>query len=127
MFEKCPAARRRGTASPFTLSPDTPLTTLCHPARMARFRSRRRDRGLLLPAAVFVGLFGGTTYLLTPDAPGKAEVMDEITKRTTDHHYSGCREARANNHENMNSWEPSYRSSMDGDGDGVACETYWGS
>tara|TARA_R110000787_G_scaffold47687_3_gene115352 strand:+ start:893 stop:1177 length:285 start_codon:yes stop_codon:yes gene_type:complete len=94
---------------------------------MARFRSRRRDNGLLLPAAVFVGLFVGTTYVLTPEAPGKAEVMAAVTKRTTDHHYSGCREARANNHENIDFWEPSYRSEMDGDEDGVACESYRGS
>lgn len=94
---------------------------------MGRFRSRRSDKGLLLPVAVVVGLFGGTTYILTPDAPGKALVMDAISKRTTDHHYSGCREARANNHEDIDSWEPSYRAEMDGDDDGVACESYWGS
>lgn len=94
---------------------------------MARFRSPRRDKGFLLPVAVFVSLFGGTTYMLTPDAPGKALVMDAISKRTTDQHYSGCRDARANNHENIDSWEPSYRSRMDGDGDGVACESYYGS
>ena len=90
---------------------------------MARFRSRRRDKGLLLPAAVFVGLFGATTYVLTPDAPGKVEVLEAVSKRNTDQHYSGCRDARASKHENINSWEPSYRSSMDSDGDGVACET----
>lgn len=94
---------------------------------MARFRSHRRYKGLLLPVAVFVGIFGGTTNILTPDAPGKALVIEAISKRTTDQHYSGCREARANNRENIDAWEPSYRSSMDGDGDGVACETYWGS
>ncbi len=92
---------------------------------MARFRSHRRYKGLLLPVAVFVGIFGGATYILTPDAPGKTLVMEAISKRTTDQHYGGCREARANNHENIDAWEPSYRSSMDGDGDGVACETYW--
>lgn len=94
---------------------------------MAKFRSRRRSKGILLPAAVFVGLFVGTTYVLTPEAPGKAEVMAAVTKRTTDQHYSGCREARANNHENIDFWEPSYRSEMDGDDDGVACESYYGS
>lgn len=94
---------------------------------MARFRSKRRDKGLLLPVAVFVGLFGGITYVLTPDAPGKAQVMAAVSKRTTDQHYSGCHKARSNNHENINSWEPLYRSSTGGDGDGVACETYWGS
>lgn len=94
---------------------------------MARFRSHRRDKGLLLPAAVFVALFGATTYILTPDAPGKAYLIETISKRNTDQHYSGCDEARANNHENIDSWEPSYRSEMDGDGDGVACESYRGS
>jgi hypothetical protein len=92
----------------FTVSTDGPLTTLCHPLPMARLRSRRRDRGLLLPVAVFVGIFGGTTYILTPDAPGKAYLIETLSKRNTDQHYSGCDEARANNHENIDSWEPSY-------------------
>lgn len=94
---------------------------------MNRVRARRRDKGLLLPLAIFVGLFGGTTYVLTPDAPGKSLVIKAITKRMTDHHYKGCDEARANGHENIDSWEPSYRASMDGDEDGIACESYWAS
>ncbi|WP_409514932.1 excalibur calcium-binding domain-containing protein [Brevundimonas sp.] len=48
----------------------------------------------------------------------------EWSKRTTDQRYSGCSEARANKHEDIASWEPSYREHMDGDGDGLACEPY---
>ena len=78
----------------------------------------------LAPAGAFALVFGGTTYVLTPEAPGKAAVRAEWTRRTTDQHYSGCRQARANGHENIASWEPSYRETMDGDGDGLACEPY---
>jgi hypothetical protein len=76
----------------------------------------------MVGSAAFVVVFAGTTYVLTPDAPGKAEVPREWSKRTIDQHYSGCAEARANQHEDIASGEPSYRDSMDGDGDGLACE-----
>ncbi|AZS23439.1 excalibur calcium-binding domain-containing protein [Caulobacter sp. FWC26] len=48
------------------------------------------------------------------------------TKAPGDQHFSGCRAARAAGRENIPSWDPSYRSSMDGDGDGLACEPYRG-
>ncbi|WP_196233044.1 excalibur calcium-binding domain-containing protein [Sphingomonas segetis] len=37
-------------------------------------------------------------------------------------HYSGCDEVRAAGKAPLHSGEPGYRSDMDGDGDGVACE-----
>ena len=77
-----------------------------------------------MPFAAFVFCFGTTTYLLTPDAPGKDVLQAEWDKRTTDQHYRSCDAARANGHENIRSWEPSYRESMDRDGDGSACEPY---
>jgi hypothetical protein len=77
-----------------------------------------------LPVAVFVGLFGATTYAVTPEAPGRAEVISNIEKRFKDQRYGGCAEARANRHEDIGAWEPSYRPAMDGDGDGFACEPY---
>lgn len=72
--------------------------------------------------ATFVAVFLGATYLLSPDAVGKAALGQAWTKRTTDQHYSGCAAARRNHHENIGAWEPSYRAHMDGDGDGLACE-----
>ncbi|WP_168047802.1 excalibur calcium-binding domain-containing protein [Brevundimonas alba] len=92
-----------------------------------------RWRDLALPAAIFVALFGATTYALSPrPVEVSAEVSQMETaapksgKRFTDQHYAGCNAARANDHENIAAWEPSYRLKMDGDGDGVACEPYRG-
>lgn len=78
----------------------------------------------LAGTGTFAIAFAGATYVLSPDAPGKAELRREWSKRTTDQYYSGCGQARANNHEGIASWEPSYRVHMDGDGDGLACEPY---
>jgi len=78
----------------------------------------------LAGTGAFAIAFSGTTYLLAPEAPGKPEIRREWNKRTKDQHYSGCGHARANHHEDIASWEPSYRAHMDGDGDGHACEPY---
>lgn len=92
---------------------------------MARIRqNRRKQPGWVAPVTAFAVVFGGTSYLLAPEAPGKAAIGAEWTKRTTDQHYSGCSQARANRHHDIGSWEPSYRPEMDGDGDGLACEPY---
>lgn len=40
--------------------------------------------------------------------------------------YSGCREVRAAGAAPLNRGEPGYRSAMDGDDDGIACESYGG-
>lgn len=40
----------------------------------------------MVGSAAFAVVFAGTTYVLTPDAPGKAEVRREWSKRTTDQH-----------------------------------------
>lgn len=77
-----------------------------------------------MPTGVFCSVFLAASYILTPDAPGKAAIESEWNKRTTDQHYSGCDEARANDHEDIGSWEPSYREEMDGDADGLACEPH---
>ena len=41
-----------------------------------------------------------------------------------DQHFSGCDAARAAGRVNITSSDPSYRASMDGDGDGLACEPF---
>jgi len=41
-------------------------------------------------------------------------------------HWSGCREARAAGTTPIYRGEPGYRSEMDGDDDGIACEPYRG-
>jgi hypothetical protein len=43
-----------------------------------------------------------------------------------DQHFRGCDDARAAGRMNIPSWDPSYRAEMDGDGDGLACEPYYG-
>jgi hypothetical protein len=78
----------------------------------------------LAPVWVFAAFFSGTTYALMPDAPGKGVLQSEWAKRTKDQHYAGCSQARANHHEAIGIWEPSYRASMDRDADGLACEPY---
>ncbi len=93
-------------------------------ARVLPYRARQRP--WLAPAGVFAVTFAAALYALTPDAPGKAEMREEWTKRTSDQRYGGCDDARRNNHENIGRWEPSYRPQMDADGDGLACEPWRG-
>ena len=121
----------RGAEASFTLLIDGLETSEVYLGHMARY-PRKRSRGpnskpapiWLVGAGAFVIAFIGASYVLAPDAPGKAELRQEWRKRTTDQHYSGCGQARANDHEDIASWEPSYRDHMDGDGDGLACEPY---
>lgn len=112
---------------------DSLETLAIHNDRMAKPPRRRakRSRRQQNPASLwltglgtFAVAFAGASYALAPNAPGKAELRREWSKRTTDQRYSGCAQARANNHENIVSWEPSYRDDLDGDGDGLACEPY---
>lgn len=99
--------------------------TLHRRRRLRQSQRRTQPTSLwLVGAGTFVIAFGGASYALAPNAPGKAEIRREWTKRTTDQHYAGCSQARANNHQDIASWEPSYRDHMDGDGDGLACEPY---
>jgi hypothetical protein len=39
-------------------------------------------------------------------------------------YYANCADARRAGAAPIHSWQPGYRSEMDGDGDGIACETY---
>lgn len=83
-------------------------------------------RPFQLPFAAIVGLtavvaFALTWFAITPSAP-RAAVASYVEVRTTDQHYSGCTAVRAAGRKDIPSWDPSYRSWMDGDGDGLACE-----
>ena len=82
---------------------------------MARYswskRSRHKSEASavwLAGTAAFAIAFAGATYVLTPYAPGRAELRRQCSKPSTDHRYSGCDQTRANNHEDIASWEPSY-------------------
>lgn len=81
--------------------------------------------------AVFITAFGATMWWTAPDPPGKAKIVElvesqrqAIKARSVDQHYSGCDAARADGRANIPMSDPSYRSHMDGDGDGLACEPY---
>ncbi len=88
-------------------------------------RKRSGPWSLLLEAGlVFVVALGAALYVLTPEAPGRAEVNTFVDSRRTDQHFSGCNDARAAGRENIPRWDPSYREQMDGDGDGLACEPF---
>ncbi len=75
---------------------------------------------------ISVGAFAVTLFAVTPDAPGKPQLYRYVETRTTDQHFSGCRAARAAGRQNIPASDPSYRSFMDGDDDGLACEPYPG-
>jgi hypothetical protein len=108
---------------------------------------------LIVAAAVMLGLAGGFGWsaLLHKDAkpsvPRAAAVTDvsplDMPASASDEetpaiapgdadpaaleqsvHYSGCDEVRAAGKAPLHSGEPGYRSDMDGDGDGVACEPH---
>ena len=103
------------------MSPHPLATGLDDPDDMRRAKARK-PATWVAPVATFTLVFAGVSYGLAPQAPGKDAIRQEWTKRTTDQGYGGCSQARVNRHEDIQAWEPSYRSNMDGDGDGVACE-----
>ncbi|WP_409450276.1 excalibur calcium-binding domain-containing protein [Brevundimonas sp.] len=98
--------------------------------RLVTHRRRRRHGrptpGSRVPFAAVVALtaisaFAVTWFAITPSSP-RAAVVAYVKTRTTDQHYSGCTAVRAAGRKDIPSWDPSYRSWMDGDGDGLACE-----
>ncbi len=98
---------------------------------MAQFRtrSRRKDSFGVTVAIVSVVAFAGALWATSGDAPDLNEIDAWAARQTAseplvDHHFSGCDEARAAGRENIPISDPSYRESMDGDGDGLACEPY---
>lgn len=72
-------------------------------------------------ALTTVAAFAMTWLVITPSSP-RAAVVAYVKVRMTDQHYSGCTAVRAAGRKDIARWDPSYRSSMDGDGDGLACE-----
>lgn len=93
-----------------------------------RYRRSRRTgpRELLVGAAVVGGMIGLASArlpagLARSDAdPAKMHAVEASV------YYAGCREARAARAAPIHEGQPGYRSGMDGDGDGIACEPYFG-
>ena len=89
--------------------------------RRVRPARRFQPSFAIVVALTSVGAFSLTWFLITPSAPGAA-IVAYVETRTTDQHYSGCAAVRAAGRKDIPRWDPSYRSWMDGDGDGLACE-----
>lgn len=76
------------------------------------------DRGFLaLIGTLPLATFGGTWLLASP--PQRPHAAAEAF-------YAGCSEARAAGAAPLLRGQPGYRIGMDGDGDGIACETHVG-
>ena len=89
--------------------------------------TRRRSRQSLSyrDIATFAAIaFAGTLWampkieLATMSPEERAAIENSVT-------YSGCNEVRALGKDPIRAGEPGYRSSMDGDGDGNACEPHY--
>jgi len=110
-----------------------------------------RKELLLIPAAALFGLAGGygwsalhapapkapphakAGFMPIPPSPEEQPAASDVqwTAEADDSgtaaaaatvHYSGCNEVRAAGKAPLNIGEPGYSPTMDGDGDGVACE-----
>ena len=81
----------------------------------------------VVTASFMVGL---VTWAATPEVSrmwGMATMPQaELEAIEGSMYYSGCDEVRAAGTAPIHRGSPGYRDGMDGDGDGVACEPYWG-
>ncbi|MNS04242.1 Excalibur calcium-binding domain protein [compost metagenome] len=89
--------------------------------RHVRSARRFQPSFTVVVALTAIVAFSVTWFLITPSAP-RAAIDAYVKTRTTDQHYSGCTAVRAAGRKDILRWDPSYRSWMDGDGDGLACE-----
>lgn len=62
----------------------------------------------------------------TPEPPVAVAAVQDPGAAERSVYFSGCSEARAAGAAPIHRGSPGYRPEMDGDGDGVACETYSG-
>lgn len=75
----------------------------------------------ILFGAFMVGMAGATVWSSLPPAVMQSpEDRVRIEQSVT---YSGCNEVRAAGKAPLHAGQPGYRETMDGDGDGIACET----
>ena len=92
---------------------------------MARHH-RRQERGSAWSALLGVPLILGFGYYVTGDAvPLVGRLTMSASERATSERsvtYSGCREVRRLGKAPLYAGQPGYRETMDGDGDGIACE-----
>lgn len=100
-----------------------PLTLPCHGRRMARDSFAKTAAPLVV--LTFLGI-----YNLPPvtQQEQKAAIVREAEAKEIEQsvYYAGCNEVRAQGLDPLYRGDPGYREGMDGDGDGVACEPYYG-
>ena len=94
---------------------------------MAR-QHRRQEQGSAWGALLGVPLMLGFGYYVTGDAK---PLVNTLTMSTSERAasersvtYSGCREVGRLGKAPLYAGQPGYRHTMDGDGDGIACEDY---
>ena len=84
----------------------------------------RREAKFLLTAMSFA--IAVVMWAWSTDTDDPALLPDAAKQAPSLIYYSGCDEARAVGAAPIYQGQPGYRSDMDGDGDGVACEPYRG-
>ena len=94
---------------------------------MAR-QQHKQEQGSAWGALLGVPLMLGFGYTITGDAvPLVGTLTMSDSERATSERsvtYSGCREVRRLGKTPLYAVQPGYRETMDGDGDGIACEDY---
>ena len=94
---------------------------------MAR-QQHKQEQGSAWGALLGVPLMLGFGYTITGDAGSLVGrlTMCASERATTERSvtYSGCREVRRLGKAPLYAGQPGYRETMDGDGDGIACEDY---
>jgi hypothetical protein len=84
---------------------------------------------IILLASIILGAAGGIAWSDAPSAERaspRATPAAQVVAPATDPnvHYSGCNEVRALGKAPLHKGDPGYSESMDGDGDGIACEPH---
>lgn len=117
--------------------------TMLKPSHYRRLRGERMvGRGTVatLGAAAVLGVLVGGAPSLERAAPAVADMMRQAARPTDEGagtspsassamssvYYARCSEARAAGVAPIRAGQPGYRSGLDADGDGVACEPYRG-
>lgn len=89
-----------------------------HKTRKGRFNDKLWG-GAIGSVLLFGGLYFFLPRLPIPLTPQERVRLEQVMASV---HYSGCNEVRGAGKAPLHYGEPGYDSSMDGDGDGVACE-----
>lgn len=97
---------------------------------MRRYRRRGKEASFasnLIAGCLFVGAI---TWIATPQISAVHAVAtstpEDNARREASAYYPNCNAARAAGAAPIYAGQPGYRSEMDGDSDGIACEPYRG-